>query len=164
MKAVVAILGLALLAFAGAKTLPKVSYEGHKVLRVEVPDRESFDFIASLPDVHFWKEGTVGGHSDIMVKPNLVHLVETILKAQNFQFSTMVEDVQDLILKEQVPAAGHERVSAEHNMDWTSYHSQEDIYGYLNYLASKYDFVSVEKIGQTFEKRDMMVLKVQASF
>ena len=25
-----------------------------------------------------------------------------------------------------------------HNMDWTSYHRAEDIYGYLNYLADKY--------------------------
>ena len=46
-------------------------------------------------------------------------------------------------------------------MTWTKYHEQDDIESYLDYLASTYDFVEVEEIGESYEGRPMRVLKVQ---
>ena len=45
-------------------------------------------------------------------------------------------------------------------MDWTSYHSIEDIYGWFDYLEETCDFCQKETIGQTYEGRDMVVMKV----
>lgn len=45
-------------------------------------------------------------------------------------------------------------------MDWTSYHKQDDIETFLDYLAETYDFVEVESIGESYEGRPMRVIKV----
>ena len=45
-------------------------------------------------------------------------------------------------------------------MTWTEYHAQNDIEGYLDYLAAEYNFVDVESIGKSYESRPMRVLKV----
>ena len=45
-------------------------------------------------------------------------------------------------------------------MDWEEYHSMEDMYSYLDYLESTYDFVTTEIIGKSFEGQDMKVAKV----
>ena len=77
---------------------PVVSYEGYKVFRVETPTKDSYDTLAVIPDISFWKEGRIGGHADVMVAPN--HLKKFILK--NLKYSVMVENVGDLIRLEQV--------------------------------------------------------------
>ena len=51
-------------------------------------------------------------------------------------------------------------VSTQHQMTWTEYHSQDDIETFLDYLAETYDFVDVEKIGESYERRPMRVIKV----
>ena len=51
-----------------------------------------------------------------------------------------------------------------HNMTWTRYHEQDDIESYLDYLAIFYEFVEVEKIGESYEGRPMRVVKVQYLF
>ena len=38
-----------------------------------------------------------------------------------------------------------------HNMTWTDYHPLEDIYSYLDYLQEKYDFVTTQSIGKSYE-------------
>ena len=45
-------------------------------------------------------------------------------------------------------------------MTWTEYHNQDDIETYLDYLATNYDFVEVESIGESHEGRPMRVVKV----
>ena len=47
-------------------------------------------------------------------------------------------------------------------MDWESYHTQEDIYEWMDYLVKKYPFCHIENIGnKTFEGQNMKVMKVQ---
>lgn len=137
-----------------------VSYESHQVLRVEVPDRDSFDFLTTLP-VSFWNEGRVGGHADVMVAPDLQqHVVEELMHKQ-MQYSVMVANVQDLIRLEQVSAKTGSRIEdVKHDMSWDKYHPKEDMEGYMDYLAATYDYVSVESIGKSYEGVDMRVLKV----
>lgn len=62
----------------------------------------------------------------------------------------------------QIPVSdvGDKGVNTRHSMTWTEYHNQDDIEGYLNYLAAEYDFVDVESIGQSYEGRPMRVVKV----
>ena len=136
------------------------SYENYSVLRIEVHTKEEFDLLSTLGDLHFWNEGRVGGHADVMVSPDALQEVQRQLLRRNFQFSTMIENVGKLMLLEKVPAGGdRDEVKAEHPMTWTEYHSQDDIEAYLDYLAATYDFVEVESIGESFEGRPMRVIK-----
>ncbi len=99
------ILAAFLLASAvSASVLKPPSFEGYKVLRVEIPSRESFDLLASLENVDFWREGRIGDSSDIMTSPIDLAKVTSFLDSNNFAFSVMIENIQDLIKLEQVCA------------------------------------------------------------
>ena len=49
-------------------------------------------------------------------------------------------------------------------MTWDSYHDQDDIEAFLDYLVATYEFVEVESIGESYEGRPMRVLKVCKTF
>lgn len=74
---------------------PVKSYENYKVFRVEIPTAESFDTLSSFSNLHFWNEGRIGGHVDVMVAPEHISKLEQDLS--EFKYSTMVENVGDLI-------------------------------------------------------------------
>ena len=61
-------------------------------------------------------------------------------------------DVQKIIDMSEMTKGGAEREG--HSMDWTSYHPIEDMYSYLDYLESSFDFVTTESIGKSYEARD----------
>ena len=45
-------------------------------------------------------------------------------------------------------------------MSWDDWHTMEDMYTYLDYLAATNPWVAVESLGQSFEGQDMRVAKV----
>ena len=98
------VLLLTLAAFAASKSVkdPQISYEGYKVLRVEVPTKTDFKALASFSDIHFWNEGRVGGHADVMVGPGHLKRAEVQLILKNLKYSIMIENVADLIRLEKV--------------------------------------------------------------
>ena len=98
----------AILASAKASILlepaqPK-TYENFSVLRVEVHTREEFDLLYTVENLHFWNQGRVGGHADVMVSPELLQEVQKQLLRHNLKFSTMIENVGDLMRLEKVNA------------------------------------------------------------
>lgn len=78
------------------------SYEGFKVLRVEVPEKKDYEGLEALEYISFWNDARVGGHADVMVKPDDVVKLNTDLTAKNLKFSVMIENVADLIKLEKV--------------------------------------------------------------
>ena len=72
----------------------------------------------------------------------------------------MIPDVQKLMEMEAAVPCRSKYSSPLHTMTWDSYHSLEDMYSYLDYLETTYDFVSTEVIGQSYEERDMRLAKV----
>ena len=81
---------------------PVVFHEGYKVFRVETPTKASYDTLAAIPDISFWKEGRIGGHADVMVAPNHLKKSAEQFILKNLKYSVMVENVGDLIRLEQV--------------------------------------------------------------
>lgn len=162
MKSSVFILVIFCLAFTASKNLSN-RYDDFKVFRVTIADDAAANVINSLEDdyVDVWAEPRVGRHSDIMVSPIDASFVEEKLKANNMDYSVMVENVQALMDAELIPMEGVTKVSSGHPMDWTSYHPQEDMEAYMDYLVQTYpDLVSTEVIGQSYEGRDMRILKI----
>jgi hypothetical protein len=124
---------------------PVKSYENHQVLRVEIASKESHETLSSIHGIHFWNEGRIGGNADVMVAPQEIEQFKQFLSEQGFKYSTMVENVGDLIKLEQVPAINSKDLpNSQHSMSWTEYHDQDDIESFLDYLADTYDFVEVD--------------------
>ena len=42
-------------------------------------------------------------------------------------------------------------------MTWTDYHPLENIYSYLDYLQTKYDFVTTKSIGKSYEGNQYII-------
>ena len=81
-----------------------------------------------------------------------------VLDTNNIKHTTFIMDVQKVIDMSKMTRGGAEREG--HNMDWTSYHPLEDMYSYLDYLETTYDFVTTESIGKSYEGTDMRLAKV----
>lgn len=78
----------------------------------------------------------------------------------------MIIVLQTLIDEEQekmeaiAKAKSMDRKFRQYRMDWDTYHPLEDFYEYFDQLDVQSEDVSVENIGQSFEGRDMKVLKI----
>ena len=138
------------------------SYDNFKVFRVKTYTQQNLDTLSKIEGIDTWHDGRVGGHADIMVAPYALEKVQDILHKNNLSYSTMIEDVQRLIAEEKVSAVNP--INSNHPMTWDSYHDQDDIEAFLDYLVATYEFVEVESIGESYEGRPMRVLKVCKTF
>jgi len=137
----------------------QVDYSGHQVLRADVKTTDQGDFLVELREsFDFWTEVGVGRFVDIRCAPDQVDDLKEQLSVHGIQFSLMIEDVQQLA--EMIPMKKGIKNEAGHSMDWTSYHPLEDMHGYLDYLESTYDFVTIESIGNSYDGSDMRIAKV----
>lgn len=89
-------LGIAALFCLGSLCSAKslTSYEGFKVLRVKVSDREAADRLHQLGDdfSEFWSD-LPGRHADLMIAPEHFESMSGSLATNGFEFSTLVENV-----------------------------------------------------------------------
>merc|ERR1712013_848616 len=131
-------------------------------------NREEADFLHSLrmtaTHYDFWTEVRVGGVVDIMVPQEKKEELLAELEDRDIKHSLHIQNVQELIEKEKIPAAPERwqmtRMAPRHAMTWTEYHSLEDMYTYLDYIEAEFDFVTTEEIGQSGEGRPMRVAKI----
>merc|ERR1712055_939037 len=154
-------LKIALLLLLAMVTNARVNYSGYQVFRVQVENMEQAELMEGLNregKFDFWTEVRLGRPVDVMTSPENRKELETWLGEVDIHWSIMVEDVGVLMEAELVES---KRVpGSKHNMDWTSYHALEDIYGWFEYLEETYDFAQTESIGQSYEGQDMIVMKV----
>ncbi len=140
-----------------------VSFEGYRVFRVEVADDSQSanldELLLSLPDQHVDVWGDVrdeqgqGRHRtvDIMVHPQEVDL-ESFLVAQGFAYSTMIDDVQTVIDRQDAQGLEglQKRQDRGYALDWENYHSLERIYEFFDHLESEESSLSRSAVRQTF--------------
>ena len=132
-------------------------------MRVAVKDENDAEKLSSLEKEHnfdFWSDIRIGKHVDVMTSPESRQLLESWLLANNLDWSVMISDVAALMRLEQEQAGAGADTRLGHNMDWTSYHPLEEIYGWFDWLTETYDFLEVENIGESFEGQQMIVMKV----
>jgi len=155
MKGLTPLLGL--LALAAARE----SYDGHRVLRVNVEGESQANLLLALEQgggFDFWTEVRPSHPVDIRVSPATEAQLVSWLEQQGLDWTVMIQDV-GVLMQQELVAAGP-KLSTKHNMDWLSYHPLEDIYGWFDYLEETYDFCEKEIIGQSYEGQDMIVMKV----
>jgi hypothetical protein len=70
------------------------SYEGFKVLRVKVGDRDAADKLHEIGDesAEFWSD-LPGRHADLMIAPGLLGSVSASLDRHGFEYSTLIDNV-----------------------------------------------------------------------
>jgi len=152
-----------LLGLLVSSVLSRVSYDSYSVLRVNVENEAQAELLLQLEEqggFDFWSEVGLGRPLDVMTAPETKETLTQWLDEHSLQWSVMIEDVGVLIQGQLIPAANAPEPHAKHNMDWSSYHAMEDIYGWLDYLEATFDFVETEVIGQSHEGQDMRVVTV----
>ena len=137
-----------------------------QVLRINVQNDGHASKMAELqnmPEFDFWSNILVGKHVDVMTSEDNLEFLQSWLNSNNLDWSIMIPDVQALIELEKIPneSLPSDQVKAGHNMDWTQYHTLEDMYGWFDYLETTYEFCETENIGESFEGRQMIVMKVK---
>jgi len=100
----------------------------------------------------FFIQPSLGREADILVSPDEFPLLESILSNLGVGRRVLVENYQEKI-DASLPT------NRDGAMDWEDFHNTEDIYPWVDQLAAEYDFVSSFSIGQTYEGREMMILK-----
>ena len=130
----------------------RVSYDGYKVYRVNVADDRdeaaaatAADVVSSLSDLlnlDVWKHSK--DHFDVMVGPAARREVERVLSENRLNYRVMVENVQSLIDETATTktTTSKERYSGRaHSMGWDAYHSLQEIYEYIDYIAGNVKYV-----------------------
>jgi len=138
------------------------SFEGFKVFRA-FPEEQDLDFMRQFESqafFDFWTEVRKGHPVDIMVPPKAQSVFTEQLATRGVRVEVMVPDVQALIDLEKAHNNLGAKLSADHDMTWTEYHSLEDMYTYLDYLEANFDFVSTQSLGKSYEGRDMRIAKL----
>ena len=137
----------------------------YKVLRVYVQDEKEANYLTQLEKENiydFWSDTKAEHHVDIMTSPDLVDNLESRLKEHNVNWTVLIHNVQPLMDAEKIPLVPKlDKKILAHNMDWVEYHSLEDIYEWFDYLETKYEFCEQEIIGESYEGREMRVMKVR---
>ena len=135
-----------------------------KVLRVKIPDEKDENYVIQLENENlfdFWTVTKAQQPVDIMTSPERLDLLKSRLSQQSLNWTVMIDNVQTLIDLEKIPSEGkYDKQNLAHNMDWVEYHSLEDIYEWMDYIETKYEFCEQEIIGETYEGREQRVMKV----
>jgi len=140
------------------------TYHGHKVYRTGTLNSTTSDLLRELrlsSNLDFWTEPAPGRTTDILSPPGLDDKVKAWLSSHGISFSTMVEDVQQLIeetrpVKKSLAAKPGQRYA----MDWDDYHDHDTLNAFIQALADANDFAEIINIGQSYEGREMNVLAI----
>ncbi|XP_067146093.1 carboxypeptidase A1-like [Apteryx mantelli] len=159
--------GFLLVVAVAAAACGEELFVGDQVLRAVAGDEEQLALLRDLGEqaelqVDFWRGPT---------KPNLpvdlrvpfwsLQAVKSFLEANGVTYSVMIEDVQELLDEEKRTMALSRRLErSTGTFDFASYHTIEEIYGWMEALAAAHPgLVTRLQIGQSYEKRPLYVLK-----
>uniref|UniRef100_A0A8C0S0I2 Carboxypeptidase A2 n=1 Tax=Canis lupus familiaris TaxID=9615 RepID=A0A8C0S0I2_CANLF len=142
------------------------TFVGDQVLEITPRNEEQIKHLVELEaeehlQLDFWKLPTIPGETAHVRVPFVsIQAVKVFLESQGIAYSTMIEDVQVLLDKENEEMLLNRRRQRNGNFNFEAYHTLEEISQEMDTLAAQYPgLVSKVNIGQSFEKRPMNVLK-----
>jgi len=157
-----AVSSAAVLSQAAISTTDHQPFEHGKVYRVNRDERIEGETWKALGE---YIELQMGEHVDIwnanprfidvQVPAKLAEIYEEFMKGFELEPELMVEDVAELVAKTK------ERKTD--GFDYQQYNTLDDIYGWMQSIASEYDFVNLEIYGNTYEGRELQGLKISPS-
>jgi len=137
------------------------SYAGYGVVRTVPKTAEEVKFLANLPEdmLDFWTEPGLNRNVDIMAPASALSDLKERLTDAGLQYTVMVPDVQRLVEEERA-SISRLRAGQESNFSLFNYNEYPDIVDHLTFLAETVEEVETEVIGQSYEGRDMVLLKI----
>ncbi|XP_042551984.1 carboxypeptidase A4 isoform X2 [Dipodomys spectabilis] len=154
-------------ALIGPGICSREKFFGDQVFRINVRNGEEISKLIQLVNsddfkLNVWKSpSTFGRPVDVLVPSVSLLPVKSFLKSQGLEYSVTIEDLQALLDNEDEEMRhneGQERSGS--NFNYGAYHSLDAIYHEMDSIATDFpDLTRRVKIGQTFEKRPMYVLK-----
>jgi len=160
---------LVTLLVAGISAVPlletKVKYDNYKVYRFVPQTEDDVKVLSSLetlyPGISFWKGvGKVHRPVDIMIPPHLQREILSGLQSTTLEVQEpLIEDVQKLIDEE--TAANAAAIAKAPKLGWEAYYDYQEILNFLDeQVALHPNVASLETYGQSFENRDLKVIKI----
>ncbi|KAJ8922113.1 hypothetical protein NQ315_004047 [Exocentrus adspersus] len=150
----------------GIKAFHSYIQSKYKLYRV-VPETDlQTEFISGFhsdDNFDFWSEvRLVNAPVDIMVAPVAQEAFETALNSEGIGYSTLIENVDEVIQEE---SRRQQRISrvARGNVSFTEFMRHDDILAYIDQIATDYPSIaSTEIIGKSFEGRDLTIIKISS--
>ncbi|XP_010074471.1 PREDICTED: carboxypeptidase A1-like isoform X2 [Pterocles gutturalis] len=150
-----------------AAACSKKPFVGDQVLRVTARDEEQIALLRVLGEqtelqLDFWRRPSHPGlPADLQVPFLNLQEVKTFLESNNISYSVMIEDVQKLLDEEKKTMNKSRRTErSTSTFDFASYHTIDEIYDWLSVLVADHpNLISKLRIGQSYEKRPLYVLK-----
>ena len=128
----------------------------YKVIRTKPLTETHARFLRNLQldqNLDFWQGPIENRPAEIMVHPESLRSLEESLKAQGIKYSILIHKL------EQIP---NRRKRSNAGFDLKDYNSHENINNFIDKLASdNAEWVKTETIGQSYEGRDMKVIKLE---
>ncbi|XP_066446021.1 carboxypeptidase A1-like [Eleutherodactylus coqui] len=143
------------------------TFIGDQVLRAHAKDYAQLDILRKLEamkhlQVDYWRSPSRSGLPVDMRVPNAaLQQVKVFLESNSIDYSIMIEDIQELLEKEQQQM--HSAKSRERNtgsFSYSTFHTIEEIYNWMDSLVMEYPkLVSKIDIDQSYEGRPIYALK-----
>jgi len=159
---------LALAAFATAQhaDLAKVSFAGHKVLRLyPTPAQLSLIHVDALENLDWWQRAPIASsgeepaQADVRLTPQQLTTVTAYLNLHGIKFDVMVDDVEALDRLQRIAAPKSNEPMAD---DWfTAYHDYNATMEWTRAIAQNYSSIAtLVTIGTSFQGRPMLGIRV----
>ncbi|XP_011498174.1 PREDICTED: zinc carboxypeptidase-like [Ceratosolen solmsi marchali] len=150
-----------ILALVALATSEKVTFENYKVFRIVPSTIKQLEVLKHIEDVYkgysYWTNPSfVYRPVDLMVAPGQLAAFTELMNLTNTKYEMFIDNVQRLI-------DGEMQTTRSESFDWTSYHTLEEIYSWLDSLSVKYpNNVTVVVAGRTYQNR--LIKGVKLSF
>ncbi|KAL7734652.1 hypothetical protein ACLKA6_010952 [Drosophila palustris] len=149
---------LLLAAIGLVKGLSEVRYDNYKVYNVQIEDAKQFELLNGKEktlQLSSWREARhLGESSDFMLPPQSQQDFENLLIINHMNYTIKIDNVQSLI------DAQRPRQRTGH-MEWTQFHTLDEIYAWLDLIESRYpDVVTPFTIGKSYEGRPIRGIKI----
>ncbi|XP_058624035.1 carboxypeptidase A2-like isoform X1 [Onychostoma macrolepis] len=139
---------------------------GDQVLRINAESEDHIQILKMLErdvdsGLDFWTHAVSTERPvDIRVPHSSLHAVKDFLKKNNIPFTVMINNVQELLVREREEMVRNAEIESKtKSFSFAAYHDLETIYNFMDTLANHSKLISKVKIGSTYENRSMYVLK-----
>ncbi|XP_054353271.1 carboxypeptidase A5 isoform X8 [Pongo pygmaeus] len=163
---------LLVFSFILAAALGQMNFTGDQVLRVLAKDEKQLSLLRDLEGlkpqkVDFWRgPARPSLPVDMRVPFSELKDIKAYLESHGLAYSIMIKDIQVLLDEEREAMAKSRRLErSTSSFSYSSYHTLEEIYSWIdNFVMEHSDIVSKIQIGNSFENRSILVLKIVSDY
>lgn len=109
--------------------------------------------------VELWTEPSIMRPVDVMTVAGFEDEVLELIRERDIHCQTYIRDVEELVVEERERYKA-QKIGAAGEFNLTIYHDYYETMEHLDDLADQYEFMETEVIGQSWEGRDLKIIKI----